>query len=230
VTAQGTNEGRVRAGLTKRLRSRQALLEAAEAVFSEHGWNDTRLEDVARRAGVSVATAYNHFPGKYVLIGHVYSSHIAPVLQQAVNDEAAQRPAAQALADHLHQLATVFRTNRSLTAAFANAVQEFTARVQQRPDPDDENDPRVLVPVPHGLGVLIDAARARTPDRTRDPARASVNFRGAGVRPSPGCRRASSLSPARNRCLMATYGSTRAAPCCGVVGMCARPIRLRNTQ
>ena len=26
------------------------------------------------------------------------------------------------------------------------------------------------------------------------------------------------------------YGSTRAAPCCGVVGMWARPMRLRNTQ
>jgi AcrR family transcriptional regulator len=170
VTAQETSEGRVRAGLTKRLRSRQALLEAAEAVFTEHGWNAARLEDVARRAGVSVATAYNHFPGKFVLIGHVYSSHIAPVLQQAEDDEAAQRPAVHALSDHLHQLATVFRANRSLTAAFANAVQEFTARVQQRPDPDDENDPRVLVPVPRGLGVLIDAAQRRGElGRYRDP-------------------------------------------------------------
>jgi AcrR family transcriptional regulator len=160
-TTHGSPEGRVQAGLTKRLRSRQALLEAAEAAFTEHGWQRARLEDVARQAGVSVATAYNHFPSKYALIGHVYSSHVAPVLQQAEHDEAVQRPAAQALADHLHQLGTVFRANRPLTAAFANAVQEFTARVQQRPAPDDQDDPRVLVPVPHGLGVLINAAQCR---------------------------------------------------------------------
>jgi AcrR family transcriptional regulator len=147
--------------LTKRMRSRQALLRAAEAVFSEQGWVGTRVEDVARRAGVAVATAYNHFPTKYVLIGHVYSQLVTPVVRQAERDIAAGRPAVPALTDHLHQLAAVTRRHRLLTATFANAVQEYTARVQQRPSPYDEDDPRVLVPVPTGLTVLIEAAQRR---------------------------------------------------------------------
>ena len=162
---------RVRAGLTKRLRSRQALLEAAEAVFTEHGWHSTRIEDVARRAGVSIATTYNHFPSKYVLIGHVYANRVTPVLRQADHDSASRLPAVQALTDHLHQLTTVVRDYRPLTAAFAMAVQEYTARVQQRPDPGNEDDPRALVPVPHGLTVLIDTAqRAGELGRHRDAA------------------------------------------------------------
>jgi AcrR family transcriptional regulator len=41
------------------------------------------VEDIAAEAGVSAATAYNHFPTKHVLIGVVFAPHVATLLVQA---------------------------------------------------------------------------------------------------------------------------------------------------
>ncbi len=43
------------------------LIEAAIEVFAEKGFTAARLEDVARRAGVSKGTAYLYFPNKEAL-------------------------------------------------------------------------------------------------------------------------------------------------------------------
>jgi AcrR family transcriptional regulator len=161
---------RARAGWTKRARTRSALLRAAQAAFTEHGWTGTRIENVARLAGVSPATAYNHFPSKYVLIGHVYADVMAPLIRAAERHRTAEGPACQAFAEHLHQLAAAARREQRLTAAFACAVQEYTARVARPPSPYDDCDPRTLVPVPHGLTVLIDTAQRQGElDRHREP-------------------------------------------------------------
>ncbi|HEY4418069.1 MAG TPA: TetR family transcriptional regulator, partial [Pseudonocardia sp.] len=56
---------RARAAQTKRDRTRRALLDAADTAFASHGWANARMEDIAAAAGVSAATAYNHFPTKH---------------------------------------------------------------------------------------------------------------------------------------------------------------------
>jgi AcrR family transcriptional regulator len=43
---------------------RNAILEAAEAVFAEHGFHRARIHDVAQRARIAVGTVYNHFEQK----------------------------------------------------------------------------------------------------------------------------------------------------------------------
>jgi AcrR family transcriptional regulator len=50
------------------------LLEAAERLFAERGWAATRVEDVAREARLSPATAYNYFPTKHALISGAYAA------------------------------------------------------------------------------------------------------------------------------------------------------------
>jgi len=54
--------------MTQRMRRKDArpseLIEAASSVFGEKGYAATRLEDVARRAGVSKATVYVYFENK----------------------------------------------------------------------------------------------------------------------------------------------------------------------
>ncbi|MGH3613833.1 MAG: TetR family transcriptional regulator [Pseudonocardia sp.] len=52
---------RARVAQTGRDRTRRALLGAADTAFGSRGWARTRAEDVAAAAGVSAATAYNHF-------------------------------------------------------------------------------------------------------------------------------------------------------------------------
>jgi len=45
-------------------RHRQEMLDAAEAVFSEHGFEKARMEDIAQRAEFAVGTLYRFFSSK----------------------------------------------------------------------------------------------------------------------------------------------------------------------
>jgi AcrR family transcriptional regulator len=57
----------VEAGTRRRLSARErreAILEAATAVFAERGYNGASVDDVATAAGISKALIYEHFPSK----------------------------------------------------------------------------------------------------------------------------------------------------------------------
>jgi AcrR family transcriptional regulator len=43
---------------------RNAILDAAEAVFAENGFHGARIQDIAARARIAVGTVYNHFAQK----------------------------------------------------------------------------------------------------------------------------------------------------------------------
>src|SRR5215831_10299791 len=43
---------------------RNAILDAAEAVFAERGLHGARIQDIAARARIAVGTVYNHFHRK----------------------------------------------------------------------------------------------------------------------------------------------------------------------
>ena len=47
------------------------LLEAAAACFGETGYQATRVEEIASRAGVTVGTVYRYFPNKEALFAAV---------------------------------------------------------------------------------------------------------------------------------------------------------------
>src|SRR6476620_8067628 len=70
------------------LRNRQQLMTAAVALFADRGV-DVPLDEVARRAGVSIGTLYNHFPNRGALLDAVLPDWAAEV----------DRPAAAALTD-----------------------------------------------------------------------------------------------------------------------------------
>ena len=69
-------------------RNREKLLAAAAEVFAERGL-DAPLEDVARRAGVSIGTLYNRFPSREALLDAIFPERLG----------ALDRLAAGALAD-----------------------------------------------------------------------------------------------------------------------------------
>jgi len=114
------------------------------------------MEDVAAAAGVSAATAYNHFPSKHVLVGCVYGPLVRPLLSEAEHDIAIGRPVVDALTDQIRALARISQRNRKLTGAFWSAVEEYTIKVSGPPDPFDPADPRTLAPVPTPLRKLIE--------------------------------------------------------------------------
>lgn len=61
----------------------QELLAAALELFVERGYASTRLEDVARRAGVSKGTLYLYFTNKEELFKAVVRENIVPALGEA---------------------------------------------------------------------------------------------------------------------------------------------------
>ena len=58
---------------------RQAIIEAAFDTFIEQGFAATRLDDVAKRAGVAKGTIYLHFKDKQALFEELVRSAIVPL-------------------------------------------------------------------------------------------------------------------------------------------------------
>ncbi|HST80640.1 MAG TPA: helix-turn-helix domain-containing protein [Kineosporiaceae bacterium] len=72
-------------------RNKELILNAAMALFHEHGYDDTTLEQVAERAEVSISTLYRYFPTKDLLV-------LSPIaLNGQMADELARRPADEPL-------------------------------------------------------------------------------------------------------------------------------------
>ncbi|WP_280251643.1 TetR/AcrR family transcriptional regulator, partial [Nocardia abscessus] len=57
-------------------RNREKLLRSAAEVFTEQGLEGS-LEEIARRAGVSIGTLYNHFPTRDMLIDALLPPRLA---------------------------------------------------------------------------------------------------------------------------------------------------------
>jgi AcrR family transcriptional regulator len=71
------------------------LLSAALEVFAERGFAATKLDDVARRAGVSKGTVYLYFESKEALFKAAVESAVLPVLEagEAIAANASTPPA-----------------------------------------------------------------------------------------------------------------------------------------
>jgi AcrR family transcriptional regulator len=54
---------------------RAQLLDAAQAVFVEHGYHAAAMDEIADRAGVSKPVLYQHFPGKLDLYLALLDTH-----------------------------------------------------------------------------------------------------------------------------------------------------------
>lgn len=55
------------AGRPRSARAHRSVLDAAVALFAEHGIDGTSMDAIARRSGVSKATIYKHWPNKDAL-------------------------------------------------------------------------------------------------------------------------------------------------------------------
>src|ERR1700694_5064801 len=81
-----TLDARKRGARAKRSAERRdAILRAALEEFSASGFAATRLDDVARRAGVAKGTIYLHFADKETLFEELISSQLSPVVAALQN-------------------------------------------------------------------------------------------------------------------------------------------------
>ncbi len=71
------NAKRARADLNRRL-----ILEGAERVFAERGFDAAKMEDIVREAGVSLGTAYTVFRGKAEIYRDVHEAGDTELLER----------------------------------------------------------------------------------------------------------------------------------------------------
>jgi AcrR family transcriptional regulator len=70
-------------------RTAQRILDAAEALFAERGYEGASLRDVATRVGVRTPSLYNHFASKDALYAAVLERGIGPVVELLARSAAA---------------------------------------------------------------------------------------------------------------------------------------------
>jgi AcrR family transcriptional regulator len=114
------DEARRRAAATKRERTRAALIGAAVTLFNEQGYQ-VSMEDIATRAGVSVATAYNYFPSKDMLPGECLGPLFDDLDEGVRHDLNAETDPESAISRHLHDTVRLLQRNRRLVIAFMTA-------------------------------------------------------------------------------------------------------------
>jgi AcrR family transcriptional regulator len=83
--AEGTRRRRLPKAERRRL-----IEEVASRLFAEHGYAETRLEDIAAQAGVSKQLLYQHFPSKKALHLALLAKHRDELLGGLAEEMAAQ--------------------------------------------------------------------------------------------------------------------------------------------
>ena len=63
---------------------RQLVLEAGERVFAEKGYDDAKVEEIAREAGLSLGTLYSVFRGKAEVFRAIHQTADEALLRRAV--------------------------------------------------------------------------------------------------------------------------------------------------
>jgi len=90
----------------------QEILEAALSVFAEKGFAAARMDDVARRAGVTKGTIYLYFPSKEELFKSLVRESIGGTLAQVTAyADAFNGSARELLISVLRTIGTVLRTS-----------------------------------------------------------------------------------------------------------------------
>jgi len=178
---------------TRAEKTRGAILEAAEALFAERGFDATRLEDIAERVGIRRASIVYYFKDKRELYEAVLDSVfnglfdvLAEVLGRPDPLPARIEDGVSAWVDYVGQRPTlarfILREVANATAERGAAVRSQTARfadlirkeVFERPDFDDAKlakiDPIHLASVVSGSTVFFVAAMpALLPGGSFDP-------------------------------------------------------------
>jgi AcrR family transcriptional regulator len=106
-------------------RNLDALLEAAKAVFDASGV-DAGVREIAKRAGVGIATVYRHFPQRSDLVAAVYRREVDACVAAAATLATELEPG-EALVRWVHRYTSFIATKRGLATAYRAGVPAFEA-------------------------------------------------------------------------------------------------------
>ncbi|WP_079031938.1 TetR/AcrR family transcriptional regulator [Streptomyces specialis] len=107
-------------------RNRERLLDAARALFAERGV-DVAMAEIARRAGVSNGTLYNHFPTRQDLIEAVFLDRLEKNVELAEQARAADDPW-QGFADYVTGICELQAADRGYNEVVTRGMTSPAAR------------------------------------------------------------------------------------------------------
>lgn len=94
----------------KKAQTRQALADAAVRLFTERGFDNVGVREVAEAADVSLSTLFKHFPSKEALVFDL-DADVENALVAAVRDRAPGQSVLHALRDHMVHTRTAVPTD-----------------------------------------------------------------------------------------------------------------------
>jgi AcrR family transcriptional regulator len=102
--------------------NRDHLLAIAGAVITEQGV-DASLRDIARRAGVGLATLFRHFPTREALLEALLRANFDEMTARADELEASSSPV-DALVSWLHEFIACTHNYRGVVASMMTAIED----------------------------------------------------------------------------------------------------------
>ena len=141
------------------------IVAAALEVFAERGFQAARLEEVAKRAGVSKGALYLYFETKADLFRAVVTDAISPNLEHVKGLASAPVPFEQAVRMGVGMLAGKVVTDRRITGV----VKLVIAESRNHPELATIWHETVVEPGLQLMSGLIAAAQARGEVRAGDP-------------------------------------------------------------
>lgn len=115
-------------------RNRQALMDAAQRLFTQRGLSVT-LDDIATEAGVNVATAYRHFANKHEL-AQAFLQQITDTAIAIAEEAAAVDDPWQGITDFLTRTLELMAANRGMhDVVTASYTAEWMEKLEERVNP-----------------------------------------------------------------------------------------------
>jgi AcrR family transcriptional regulator len=105
-------------------RNHDTILAVARDAFADGG-SAISMAEIARRAGVGMATLYRNFPNRQALLEALYRDNVAQLAASA--DELAELPPWEALTTWLRRFAAYFGTKRAIAAELLDRGDERDA-------------------------------------------------------------------------------------------------------
>jgi AcrR family transcriptional regulator len=182
-------------------RNRERLLAAAREVFAQRGV-DVPLEEIARRAGVSIGTLYNRFPARDDLIEAVFTDRLETMAELAARSLAASDPW-QGFAAYLTGISELQAGDRGFNEVAARgmdrspaarllitqaqaAVTEIFARAQQAGELRSDVTIDDLAFVVWGISRTVEMTASSSPELWRRHLALLLDgFRAAAAHPLP---------------------------------------------
>ena len=173
-------------------RTRQRVLDAAEAVFGRDGYHGASIVDITRTAGVGQGTFYLYFPSKEALfielvrqMGHEMRRRLAEATAGAGNRSEAEREGLRAFFEFVAQHPAMYRIVRECEFVagdeFRNWYEElaegYVRGISRAMDEGEFRrlDPEVVAYCLMGMGDFLGMKLVRWEGRRRVPARVLDN-------------------------------------------------------